>query len=248
MTKVDKSTEKKTFYKVVWFVAALGLWAFSVRANALDETEKDSSEDKAEKSDEAAAESYEEDNAKMRLNIIDLIEKDLSQAYSYTQSSTHRLPHFEIIDKIYPKWHHGNAAAARQFWLNANYRTFMVLYRVDYVYLINDAAARVEGKRLIVWNENEEGIDIEKYWPFQLWAALGKRTHRDNTYLSAAYAQRYKMKLALNEKGEWVVAEEMIADNPEMVNNIKNPCLFEKQLEDFGLKNDCNKKLLPGMP
>jgi hypothetical protein len=239
MIEIEKSIKKPTNRVVSRLILLLCLLLVSVPANSSDEQVDAEDEDTVAEENEAA------DAVETRGKIIDLIEHDLAEAYSFTESSTHRLPHFEIIDRIFPKWHHGNAAGARQFWVSAAYRMFVVLFRVDYVYLMNDAAARVEGKRLVIWSQNEEGTDFGKFWPFQLWAAVGKRTQRDNSYLEAAYTMRYQMKLALNEKGEWVVVEETQRDNPEMVNNIKNPCLYEKQLADWGLKNDCNKKLLP---
>lgn len=186
-----------------------------------------------------------QDPIMIRDRIISLIEDELSSAYSYTRKSLHRVPHFEVIDKIFPTWHHGEAATARQFWVKANYHTFLVYYRVDYVYLISDVAAKVEGKKFVYWSQEDDAPDYEGYWPFQLWAALGKRTHRDNTYLSAAYAMRYKMKLSLNETGDWVITEERYSDNPEMINNLRDHCSFEKLLPDWGLKNECNQKLLP---
>ena len=181
----------------------------------------------------------------IRDKIINLIEGTLSEAYSFTGSSLHRVPHFEVLDKVYPKWHHGDPAVARQFWVNAEFVSFTVLYRADYVHIVNEVSARVEGKRLILWNQQEGGSDFSEYWPFQLWASLPKRTHRDNTYLSAMYPMRYKMKLAMDENGDWYIVEEQLRDIPEMANNLRNHCLYEKQLKDWGLKNDCNKKLLP---
>lgn len=187
----------------------------------------------------------EETELQIRDKIINLIENELSEAYTFTESSMHRVPHFEVLDQIFPNWHHGSPSVARQFWVNADYKTFMVLYRVDYVYIVNNVSVKVEGKRLVIWNQGEDSPDYAKLWPFQLWASISKRTHRDNTYLAALYPMRYKMKLTVNEKGDWYIAEERIVDNPDMLNNLKNHCLFEKQLEDWGLKNDCNKKLLP---
>jgi hypothetical protein len=238
MTDCEKLIKRSTYHLLTWSVFFVCTIPFVTSADSSDDTDSDL------EGDEGTA-SENDSTVFIRGKIVDLIENELAQAYSYTASSTHRLPHFEVIDQIFPKWHHGNPSAARQFWVNADYRTFVVLYRVDYVYLLNDAAAQVEGKRLVIWSETEDELNIEKYWPFQLWASLEKRTQRDNSYLSAAYAIPYKMKMTLNEKGEWIVTEETLKNNPEMVNNIKNPCLYEKQLADWGLKNDCNKKLLP---
>jgi hypothetical protein len=181
----------------------------------------------------------------IRENIIQLIEEDLPNAYSFSPSSVHKAPHFEVLDEIHPKWHHGNPAKARQFWVSAGYTAFRVFYRVDYVYLVNDVVVEVEGKRLVMWSQLDEAPDWDKYWPFQFWASLSKRSQRDDSYLSAMYTMRYKMKLAINEKEAWTIAEERFEDNPEMVNNLRDHCTYEEQLADWGLKNDCNKKLLP---
>lgn len=237
----ENETQRTTLRFLAWCAPLACVIAISRPGDCLDNVDLD-------KKNEAIVEqrvSDEESAADIREKIISLIERDLSQAYSYTNTSPHRLPHFEVIDEIFPQWHHGAPAVARQFWVTAGYSRFVVFYRVDYVHVMNDVAAKVEGKRLVIWSEYEDGPDLEKFWPFQLWAALQKQTHRDNSYLSSAYAMRFKMKLSLNEKGEWIIAEESFSDNPEMMNNIKDNCSFEKQMIDWGLKNDCNKKLLP---
>jgi hypothetical protein len=233
--------KRASLYFSMWCALSSGLFFASHTAECSEEAELDAGT--TARDEENGVEDM--SSADIRDKIIALIEHDLSNAYSYTSNSPHALPHFEVIDKIFPKWHHGNPAVARQFWVRAGYRRFVVFYRVDYVYVMSEAAAKVEGKRLVIWSENEEETDLEKFWPFQLWAALQKQTHRDNTYLSSAYTMRFKMSLSLNEKGEWIVADERFLDNPEMMNNIKDNCLFEKQMQDWGLKNDCNKKLLP---
>ncbi len=180
-----------------------------------------------------------------RETIIKLIEERLSNAYSFTASSVHKIPHFEVLDEIHQKWHHGKPAVARQFWVHAGYTAFKVLYRVDYVYIVNDVVAEVAGKKLIMWSQLDEKPDWDDFWPFQLWASISKRSQRDDSYLSAMYTMRYKMKLTINEKEEWTISEERISDNREMVNNLRDHCMYEAQLADWGLKNDCNQKLLP---
>jgi hypothetical protein len=232
MKKREKGKTRRTFWSAAGaIVASLTLGLLTAKAGETVEIKE-------------IVES-EETEVQIRDKIIELIEDELSEAYSFTGSSTHRVPHFEVLDRIFPKWHHGDPAAARQFWVNAGYQTFMVFYRVDYVYVVNEVSAKVEGKRLVLWKQTADGPDYSEFWPFQLWAALPKRTHRDNTYLSAIYPMRFKMKLTVNERGEWYIAEERIRDKPEMSNNLQNHCLYEKHLEEWGLKNDCNKKLLP---
>ena len=180
-----------------------------------------------------------------RSEIIALIEETLAEAYTFGPDSIHKVPHFEVLDEIHPKWHHGKPALARQYWVAAGYTAFKVYYRVDYVYIVNDVVIEVEGKRLIMWSQLDEPPTWDNYWPFQLWASIPKRSQRDDSYLSAMYTMRYKMKLAINEKEEWTITEERLFDNPEMVNNLRDHCTYEEQLEDWGLKNDCNRKLLP---
>lgn len=177
----------------------------------------------------------------VRTEIITLIEDKLSEAYSFTENATHRLPHFEVLDTIFPRWHHGERAKGRQFWVSTNYRAFLVFYRVDYVHIVNGASVIVKGKKLIVWTENNDPKDLEGFWPFQFWAALGTQS---NNYLNANYALRYTMKLNLTDTEEWVISEEIVHDKPEMENNLKDHCLYEKQLLDWGLRNYCKK---PGL-
>jgi len=55
--------------------------------------------------------------------------------------------------------------------------------------------------------------------------------------------------LAKNESGEWVITSEKVHDNPNVVNNLRNHCLYEKQLTDWGLRNDCKEdRSLPALP
>ena len=239
----NRKNGSSQYLTIVFFTVIV----FTASISASTETEESDNSEPAEneKSGDWELADTEESFLKIRDKIIDLIEVELSQAYSFSQSSTHQVPHFEVLDRLHPKWHHGKPALARQFWVRAKYRAFNVFYRVDYVHVVNDAVVKIEGKKLITWTEQEDGPDLDKFWPFQFWASLQKLTHRDNTYLKATYPMRYRMRLKLNEKGEWVVAEERLKDNPEMLNNIKNHCMYEKQLADLGLKNDCNKKLLP---
>lgn len=187
-----------------------------------------------------------ETKIEMRDKIISLIEDQLSEAYSFTPKSTHPVPHFEVLDKLYPKWHFGKPAVSRQYWIDAGYTLFTVLYRVDYVFVMNDVVAKVEGKKMIIWSELEDVPDLSVLWPFQIWSSLQRQKIRDNTYLSAAYAVRYKMRLTLNEEGQWIILEERLPKNPEMLNNLKKHCVYEKQMATWGLKNDCDrKKILP---
>ena len=187
-----------------------------------------------------------ESKIEMRDKIITLIEDKLGPAYSFTPASTHNVPHFEVLDKLYPTWHYGEPSVARQFWVDAGYTLFTVLYRVDYVYIKNDVVAEVEGKKMLIWTELDDTPDLAQFWPFQIWSSLQYQRQRDNTYLSAAYAVRYKMKLTLNEVGDWIIVEERLHKNPAMLNNIKNHCVYEKQMATLGLKNECEKKqLLP---
>ncbi len=245
-TYYEKSAKRRKILLSAWCIAfSLAIFtAFPAGSsdNASFAEDDNDSADMDEKEKLSAEEQA--STTTIRENIISLIEDDLSNAYSYTNKSSHRLPHFEVIDEIFPQWHQGNPAVARQFWLSAGYRRFLVFYRVDYVEIVNDMTAKVAGKRLVIWSEKEDELEFEKYWPFQLWAALQKQTYRDNTYLSAAYTMRYQMKLSLNETGKWFIVEERILENPEMMNNIKDNCTFKKQMADWGLKNDCDKKLL----
>ncbi len=182
-----------------------------------------------------------ETDTQIRDKIIHLIEDKLSDACSFTESSTHKVPHFEVLDQIFPKWHKGERATSRQFWVDARYLAFLVFYRVDYIYITSDISAVVKGKKLIYWTENKDTSKLKKLWPFQFWTDLIHRAPRDNNYLNASYTVRYGMKLSLNESEEWVIAEEKLYDNPNMVNNLRDHCSSEKQLSDWGLRSDCKK-------
>lgn len=182
-----------------------------------------------------------ETDNKIRARIISLIEDKLSSAYSFTEALTHKMPHFEVLDSIFPKWHHGERATSRQFWVDSNFLAFLVFYRVDYIYISSDISATVKGKKLVFWTENRDPSKLKQLWPFQFWANLIQRAPRDNNYLNASYSMRYGMKLSLNESDKWIIGDEKLYDNPNMLNNLRNHCLYQKQLSDLGLRSDCKK-------
>jgi hypothetical protein len=185
-----------------------------------------------------------EADVQIRTEIISLVEDTLSSSYSYSKTSTHQVPHFEVLDRIYPKWHHGKPAIGRQFWIDADYRAFFVLYRVDYVHIVNSVMTKVKGKKLIYWTKRDEAPKLDKFWPFQFWASLGQRSRRDNDYRESSYAIRFGMKITRNESLEWIISEEALYDEPNIENDIRDHCQYEKQLLDWGLKSDCDKPVL----
>lgn len=174
-----------------------------------------------------------------RAAIIELIEDDLSTAYTYTKSSRHKVPHFEVLDRIFPEWHRGDPATGRKFWVVARYKAFLVHYRVDYVFLTSQVSAIVRGKKLVAWTERKDVGDLPQLWPVQLWSHLTTRRYQDNNYLNSIYAMSYEMKLTRRENGEWVIAEEKLFDNPQMENSLSHLCEYVKQLNTWGLKSDC---------
>ncbi len=179
--------------------------------------------------------------AQARDEIIALIEERLSGAYSFGKKDPHKVPHFEVLDELFPKWHGGSPAVGRNFWLMAEYKTFLVFYRVDYVHLVNSLTAVAEGKKLIVWTRQDEGVQLEKLWPFQLWDRLVPARGNKNSYLSAVYAMHYRMKLSRSESGRWFVVEEESRDAPNMENDLRVHCLFAEQLRRWGLRSTCRE-------
>jgi len=180
-----------------------------------------------------------DETTRERETIIELIEDDLAAAYTYTKSSRHRVPHFEVLDRIFPGWHHGNPAVGRQFWVEARYRAFIVHYRVDSVFMTNAVTAIVRGKKLAAWSERKTDSGLQKLWPVQLWTHLTTRRYQDNNYLSSIYAMRFEMKLTRAENGGWIIATEKLYDNPQMENSLSHRCDYQKQFADWGLKSDC---------
>lgn len=179
-----------------------------------------------------------------RDEIIALVEDKLSDACSFGERSSHKVPHFEVLDELFPKWHGGDPAVGRNFWLMAEYRAFAVFYRVDYVHLVNSLSAVAEGKKLIFWTKKDDTFAVEKLWPFQLWDRLSPARGNKNSYLSAVYSMRYRMKLSRSESGRWFVVEETTRDEPNMENDLRVHCLFPEQLKKWGLDNSCRQSRL----
>ena len=63
---------------------------------------------------------------KDKLAIIELVEDELSKAFSFEESTPHKVPHFEVLDRVYPKWHKDKPALARQFWLMHKFQAHLV--------------------------------------------------------------------------------------------------------------------------
>ena len=220
---------------------------FSLNAIS-DETEEQTEEQAEEQAEQQAEQQAEEQHTKElitnRKAIISIIEDKLSTAYSFNSSSANRVPHFEKLDKIFPTWHHGEPAAARQFWLTLNLQAHLVQYRVDYVYMVNDVTAVVEGKRLIVWTRNNESSIIEKeFWPFQYWSNL---THHVNgkcvKCIDVTYAANYTIKLTRNDSNEWIIMSEELVNQPGIPNKWEADCSMDKFLRDWGFKSTCGQK------
>lgn len=182
------------------------------------------------------------ENIQIKSEIITLIEDKVSDAYSFRESSAHQMPNFEYLDRVFPKWHHGDPALGRNFWLMAQYRYFLVFYRVDYVHVVNDALVNVRGKKLIIWTKDPKSQKLDKFWPIQFWSQLGVMDQRDNNYLHAMYAMRYGMKLVRDATGGWIISEAYVYDNPAMDNNLSDHCKYKKQLAELGLASDCEEK------
>lgn len=184
----------------------------------------------------------EEDEATIdRERIIEQIEDHLSDAYSFNTDSSYKLPHYEVLDRIFPQWHHGEPAVARQMWLTLGFAAHIVLYRVDYVFLVNRTTALVSGKRLVVWTRDPEASIVAKgLWPFQLWSRLAKyENSRCVKCVDVTYATRYRMKLKKTVQEEWMIEEERLLDSPSIPHEIKNSCTMKKQLKDWGFEDNC---------
>ena len=181
-----------------------------------------------------------EDNSRTRREIIELVEDTLSEAYSFTPTSVHKVPHYEVLDRIFPGWHNGEPAVARDFWVVAAYRTFLVFYRVDYVHVVNSVTASVRGKRLVAWELVDGETDLKKYWPIQFWTHLTSRRYQANNYLHAIYAMRYQMKLTKTETGRWIIAEENFSSDAQIENKLSNQCTYMNQFRDWGLISECD--------
>lgn len=184
----------------------------------------------------------EEDEAVLdRERIIEQIEDNLSTAYSFDADSPYKLPHYEVLDRIFPQWHRGEPAVARQMWLTLGFAAHVVLYRVDYVFLANRTTALVSGKRLVVWTRDPEASIVGKgLWPFQMWSNLTKYENSSCVKcVDVTYAVRYRMKLKKNEAGEWIIEEERLLDSPNIPHELENSCTMKKQLQDWGFEDIC---------
>jgi hypothetical protein len=179
-----------------------------------------------------------------RGTIIALVEDDLSAAYSFDNQSQYPIPHFEKLDVLFPSWHHGEAAAARQFWLTLDFRAQLVQYRVDYIYKVNDFTAVVGGKRLVVWTRDEKASILEKdFWPFQYWANLTQ--HKNGKCvkcIDVTYAAVFEMRMTRDENGNWTIVAEKLTDQPGIPNNWEDDCAMEMFLRDWGFNSRCGTK------
>lgn len=179
-----------------------------------------------------------------RETIISMVEDDFSAAYSFDSSSEYPIPHYEKLDRLFPMWHHGEPAAARQFWLTLDFHAQFVQYRVDYVYMVNDVTAVVGGKRLVVWTRSKDSSIIEKgYWPFQYWSNLTRHANdKCVKCIDVTYAVGYSMKLKLSERGAWSVISEELYDQPGIPNTWEEDCKMEKFLKDWGFNSTCGEE------
>jgi hypothetical protein len=192
-------------------------------------------------SEPASAEMENPNPVRDREKIIELVEDDLAQAYTFLVDSSHKLPHYEVLDRIFPQWHHGEPAVARQMWLTLNFAAHIVLYRIDYVFLAGQTTALVAGKRLVVWTR-EPGSSIagKGLWPFQMWTNLMQHENsRCVKCTDVTYAVRFRMKLKRGESGDWTIEEERTFDFPEIPHELENSCVMKKQLKDWGFMDTC---------
>ncbi|MBN2717180.1 MAG: hypothetical protein JXX14_15110 [Deltaproteobacteria bacterium] len=203
---------------------------------ALPEDEQDDEEYYAQRAAEEAVQ--------QRTAIIELVEDELSSAYSFNSKSDYPVPFYEKLDEIYPTWHHGEPAAARQFWLTLDFHAHLVQYRVDYIYKVNDFTAVAGGKRLVVWTRDERSSIIEKeFWPFQYWANLTQHKNAKCVKcIDVTYASVFELRLSLDENGKWTVIKEKLTEQPEIPNTWEEDCGMQKFLEDWGFISVCGKK------
>jgi len=82
-----------------------------------------------------------------RLAIIRLIEDRLAEALTIRNED--ETPDFGTLDRIYPQWHGGEPAKARQAWTFHSYRNHVVTYVVHTVNMDRPAMATVMGKKQV---------------------------------------------------------------------------------------------------
>lgn len=246
-TNAMKKREQLTFVAISLTLLSGVLFssaAFSEDTDVGDESEQKAVPEQPEDDDSIDSMKAVDEAVQQREAIIALVEDELSDAYSFNSQSEYPIPHFEKLDALFPSWHHGEAANARQFWLTLDFHAQLVQYRVDYIYKVNDFTAVIGGKRLVVWTRDEKSSIIEKeFWPFQYWANLTR--HKNGKCvkcIDVTYAAVFEMRLNMDENGVWTVFSEKFTDQPGIPNIWEEDCTLEKFLKDWGFKSTCGEE------
>ena len=139
--------------------------------------------------------------------LIHLVEDRLASAY--TLNRLRRAPDYSVLDRIFPSWDGNKPAEARKRWVNNNYSSYRVSYRVDSVYIGASGVAELTGKKQ---TRAEQIIKHKKYRAIE-WADIKSGNwplHGNKVVKKHTPWQKFKITAQKNEKGKWRILSEHI--------------------------------------